>query len=279
MKMRLRGGGHLCEERREPVNQGAIRCQHCGVKQSERTPEAWEHANAPTASSKDVEFFAGELKGIAGASLLGRDQTLDERALLGPIGGTNRLSSDRDMRRCQELVDTAMERAAETTEWSVVDEVRMPQTRVEPYEVLASLDDDSPALIAFIDRSGHGGSSRDALPAPNPYSSAEAEIAYDIGDWDAREFARITAALDGERVAWYIDDNDLVVNPRSEMRADALIADVTGGQPREATELSLPFSRPASQPSPHRLPRRHSSRTRYVSSGPTKSLGFGDPNR
>ena len=59
----------------------------------------------------------------------------------------------------------------------------------------------------------------------------------------------------------------------------SLIADVTGGQPREATELSLPFSRPASQPSPHRLPRRHSSRTRYVSSGPTKSLGFGDPNR
>ena len=252
VNMWVRGGGRLCEECREPVNPGAIRCHHCGVKQSERAPEGWEPEYAPTASNTAVEFFAGELKGVASASLLGRDQTMDERALLGPIGGTNRLSSDRALRRCQELVDMAMEMAAETSGWSAVDEVRMPRTWVEPYEVLASLDDDSPALIAFIERSGHGGSTRDALPAPNPSSSGEAEIAYDIGDWDAREFARITAALDGERVAWYLDDNDLVVDARSEILADALIADVTGGQPREATELPAPLPPPdlAAKPTP-----------------------------
>ena len=243
----VRGGGRLCEECREPVNQGAIRCHHCGVKQSERAPQAsegWEHEYARTASNEAVEFFASELKGVAGASLLGRDQTMDERALLRPIGGTNRLSSDRAMRRCQELVDTAMEMAAETAGWGVVDEVRMPQTWVEHYEVLASLDDDSPALIAFIERSGHGGSTRSALPAPNSAASVEAEIAYDMGDWDAREFARITAALDGERVAWYVDDNDLVVDARSETLADALIADVTGDKPRDATELPAPLPPP-----------------------------------
>mgnify|MGYP003383349431 CR=1 FL=1 len=177
-----------------------------------------------------TQFFADELKNVASASVLGRDQTSDEKALLSPLGETTRLNNSRAMERCQELVDEAMSIAAEISGWCLVDGVRLPKSWLKSYEDLANLDHGCPAIVALIERSQHSlASGLESAPAASPLEASEIE--YDLADWTAIEFTRITAELDREGASWYLDDGALVVDARFESMADDLIERITGDKP------------------------------------------------
>ena len=190
----------------------------------------WRIDSPDTTGEIAKRFFADELKNVAGASLLGRDQTSDEKALLSPLGETNRLNNPRAMERCQELVDEAMSSAAESSGWCLVEGVRLPKSWLKSYEDLADLDHGCPAIVALIERSQHSPTSRsESAPAVTPLEASEIE--YDLADWTAIEFTRVAAGLDREGASWYLDDGALVVDARFESIADDLIGKITGAKP------------------------------------------------
>ena len=177
-----------------------------------------------------TRFFANELKGVASVSVLGRAETLDEKALLSPLGETTRLNTSRAMQRCQGLFGEAMGMAAESSGWCLVEGVRLPRSWLKSYEDLANLDEGCPAIVALIERSRHGSASGGET-APSLKALEASEIAYGIDDWAAIEFTRITAEFQRQGIAWYVDDSALVVDARFESIADDLIAKVTGDKP------------------------------------------------
>ena len=196
-------GGRLCDECREPLNFGAIRCRHCGAQQSERAPEtASLRASATVGSGVSAEieaqsaatrFFDDQLTNVLESSVTGT-ATMDVRALLTPIGFSSRLSTERAQTRAQKLVDEAMMFAGSTVGWVAVDNVTVPRSWAAHYQLLADLDVDAPALVAFIERSANA-----SAPAPPASLIATrdsgvalvdgSEIVYDLGGWTRSQVA------------------------------------------------------------------------------------------
>jgi hypothetical protein len=272
------GGGRLCEECREPLNFGAIRCRHCGAQQSQRAPEAgalqWDAPGDRTApvmtaaQEAAIRFFDDQLTEDIELSITG---TSDVQALLKPIGFTARLSTERAQARGQKLVDQAMMAAGSSAGWVAVDDVTVPSPWVENYRLLADLEGDvAPALIAFIERSGLA--TRDA-PAAEKFAALNSgwlpkgstEVVYDLAGWTRSQVVTVTASLDARGTAWELDGDELIVGPGDEAAVDALIVVITGESPNTepdhdggdwrqpgapAARLSPPLEPPRSPPSP-----------------------------
>ena len=238
-------GGKLCDECREPLNFGAIRCRHCGAQQSERAPEApnlWAPATVGSGVRAEIEthsaatrFFDEQLTNVLESSITGT-ATMDVRALLNPIGFNSRLSTERAQTRAQKLVDEAMMFAGTTTGWVAVDDVTVPRSWAAHYRVLADTDANAPALVAFIERSAHASAdvpsasliaARDSGVAEAPAS----EIVYDLAGWTRSQVAAVTAALDARGTSWELDGDELIVAPGDEDAVDALVMVITGERP------------------------------------------------
>jgi hypothetical protein len=248
------GGGRLCAECREPLNHGAIRCRHCGAQQSERAPDAGAPAMSVGGVSRlreeqaALRFLDVQLTNVLESSVTGT-ATLDVRAMLTPIGFSSRLSTDRAQARCQKLVDEAMMFAGSSAGWVNVDAVRVPRSWAVHYQVLADLDENSPALVAFIERSQLATGQAHVDPAADRASTTE--VVYDLGGWSATQVTGLTAALNARGASWELDGDDLVVGADDEAAVDALVVAITGENPdMEPADVPSPQLPPPPPPPP-----------------------------
>lgn len=171
-EVRLPAAAHEPEKKcpwcAETIKAAAIRCRFCGADVSDSVPaeqtathseQQYENYDALVDGNSAqyevaLRFFATELSNVAGASIVGREQTLDERALLAPIGAKRWLSMPGSLHRCRALLRSAMEDAAQRSSWVEHDGMALPATWIEPYELLAQLGDNSPALIGLLEQYG-----------------------------------------------------------------------------------------------------------------------------
>lgn len=176
--------------------------------------------NGPELSMADaVDQLATELRELM-AEVLGAHRADEYLGLFEPLDHLSPLRRPKMLARAQDMVRLAMQRAAAVAGWEHVDGLILPVSWLAAYEALADSDDDGdvPAIVALIEETGRE-------------DTTGVEIAYDIREWDQHQFSEVTNSLTRLGVHWYLDGQELLVDPTDEAAVDWVIESVTGAPP------------------------------------------------